>query len=118
MEFISEFFVSVSLFFQSVWDFLYQGAYEFMRDVFVILTKARIYAQIKIAIFSYDVASETVRQIFDEFDFTAQVQGAYSLIPSDVRDTLNFFGIPEALTIILSAVPTRMAMRFIPFIGR
>lgn len=118
MEFISDFFVNVSAFFQSIWDWIYIGIYDFVKEVMVYLTKASMYSWIQIQLFAIDIAFEVVKDIFVDLGLTQAVQSAWSLIPENMRNTLSFFGIPEALTIIASAIPVRIAMRFIPFIGR
>lgn len=118
MEFISTFFVHVSEFFQSARDWLYLGIYDFVKEVMVYATKASLYAWIQVQLFAIDVAFQVVSDIFIDIGLTQQVQNAWMLIPQNIRDTLSFFGVPESLTIIGSAIPARIAMRFIPFIGR
>ncbi|TBW03706.1 DUF2523 domain-containing protein [Azotobacter chroococcum] len=118
LSFISDFFVSVSQFFQSIWDFLWVGIYDFVKEVMAYATKAAIYTYIQISIFLVDVAYEVVQDILVDLNVAAQVESAYNSIPGQMRNTLAFFGVPEALTVIFSAVPTRMAMKFVPFIGR
>ena len=77
-----------------------------------------IYAYFQSMIFAAEIGYDVVQDIFLDLGITQEVQNAYSSIPDDMRATLAFFRIPEALTIIFSAVPTRWAMKFIPFIGR
>lgn len=118
LSFISNFFVNVSHFFQAIWDFICSGIYDFTKEVMVYLTKVSIHAYIQGTLFLVDVAYEVVQDILADLNITSQVQNAYNSIPSEIRSTLSFFGVPEALTIIFSAVPTRWAMKFVPFIGR
>lgn len=118
LSFISEFFVNVSQFFQAAWDFIASGIYDFTKETMVFLTKVAIYSYIETSIFLVDVAYEVVQDIFVDLGIASQVQSAYSTIPGEIQNTLAFFGVPEALTIIFSAVPTRWAMKFVPFIGR
>lgn len=118
MDFISDFFVNVSMFFQSVWDWMYVGIYDFVKEVMVYLTKASMYTWIQIQLFAIDVGFQVVQDIFVELGVTQQVQNAWNMVPENMRNTLTFFGIPQALTIIGTAIPARIAMRFIPFIGR
>lgn len=116
--FITDWFEQVNVFFQSAWDWLYYGIYDFVKETFVLLTKVMIYSAIQTAIFTAEVAYEAVQDISADLGVTQQAQAAYNSIPAQMRSTLDFFGIPQALTIILSAIPTRLAMRFVPFIGR
>lgn len=117
-SFITDFFDSINQFLQYAWDWLAIGIYEFVKECFVVMTKASIYAFIQGTIFLVDVAAEVVGDISADLGVTDAAQSAYNSIPSDMRATLDFFGVPQALTIILAAIPTRMVMRFIPFIGR
>lgn len=94
------------------------GVYDFTVEVFSVLTKVIIYSYIQGLIFSYDVASDVVQDLSSDWGLTQQISSAYSAVPSKTRQILGFFGIPEALTIIASAVPVRLAMKFIPFFGR
>ncbi|MFC2974075.1 DUF2523 family protein [Azotobacter bryophylli] len=118
LSFISDFFVNVSQFFQAAWDFIASGIYDFVKETMVFLTKVAIYSYIETSIFLVDVAYEVVQDIFVDLGIAAQVQSAYGTIPGEIQNALAFFGVPEALTIIFSAVPTRWAMKFVPFIGR
>jgi len=118
LSFISDFFVNVSHFFQAAWDFIASGIYDFVKETMVFLTKVAMYSYIETSIFLVDVAYEVVQDILVDLNIASQVQAAYNSIPGQFQNTLAFFGVPEALTIIFSAVPTRMAMKFVPFIGR
>ncbi|MOA36276.1 hypothetical protein D3C78_1577890 [compost metagenome] len=70
------------------------------------------------SLFLVDVAYEVVMDILADLNIAQYVESAYSSIPQAMRSVLEFFGIPQALTIIFAAIPTRLAMRFVPFIGR
>lgn len=118
MEFISNFFVHVSEFFQDIWNWMYLGVYEFAVELMAYATKAAMYTWLQIQLFAIDVAYEVVNDLFQDFGIAQQVQSAWMMVPDQMRSTLSFFGIPQALTIIVSAIPARLAMKFIPFIGR
>jgi len=105
-------------FFQSVWDWLYQGIYDFVKDAFVLATKMMIYGYIQGMIFLLEVSYEVFASIMDEIGVSKQVEEMYSSLDADLRSALGFFGIPDALNIIVSAIGTRWTMKFIPFIGR
>lgn len=117
-SFITDFFTGMNGFTQDMWNWFYQGMYDFTKEVMVAMTKAMIYAYFSSMIFAAEIAYEVVQDIVQGLGITQQIQSAYSTIPEDMRNTLAFFRIPEALTIIFSAIPTKMAMKFVPFIGR
>lgn len=118
LSWIGVFFEQVAIFLQSAWDWIRQGIYEFTQEAFVVATKAAIYSYIQLCLFLIDVAFEVVQEIMADLNLSQYVESAYSAIPQSMRSTLEFFGIPQALTIIFAAIPTRLVMRFVPFIGR
>lgn len=115
---IGDFFNNIQLFFQDIWQFVYSGIYDFVKEAFVVVTKLMIYAYFQSLIFCIDIAHDVVQDLLAETGVTQHVQQAYSNIPADIRQMLAFFNIPQGLTLIFSAIPTRWAMKFIPFIGR
>lgn len=117
-EMISSFFDQVTNFIEFVWYWFATGIYTIAKELLVAGTKIMIYSAIQMAIFSADIASEVVRDISADLHVTQYAQNAYNQIPQNYRNTLDFFGVPQALTIILTAIPTKIVMRFIPFVGR
>ncbi len=115
---IGDFFNNVQMFFQDIWQFFYTGMYDFVKEIFVVLTKVMIYAYFQSLIFCIDIAYDVVQDILAETGVTQAIQQAYNNIPPDIRSMLSFFNIPQGLSLIFSAIPTRWAMKFIPFIGR
>lgn len=105
-------------FFQSVWYWLYQGIYDFVKEAFVLATKMAIYGYIQGMIFLMEVSYEVFASIMDEIGVSQQIESMYSSLDGDIRAALGFFGIPDALNIIVSAIGTRWTMKFVPFIGR
>lgn len=105
-------------FLQSIWDWLYVGIYDFVKSAFVLLTKMAINAYFTVAIFSADVGYEVFSSLMNDIGVSDAVQSSYNSLDGKLRAALSFFGIPDALNIIVSAIGTRFAMRFIPFIGR
>lgn len=118
MEWIAEFFNNIQTFSQDVWDWLYIGIYDFFKALLVTATKAMIYAYLQGLLICMDVAYTVVQELLQETGVVAQVQNAYNLIPANVRGYLSFFNIPQGLTLIFTAIPTRLAMKFVPFFGR
>ena len=61
-----------------------------------------------------DVAYEVVQELLRESGVTELVKSAWASIPGNIQSMLAFFKIPQGLTLIFSAIPTRWAMKFIP----
>lgn len=105
---------NVTHFFQAQWDFMDSGIYEFIKSLLVVVTKAAIWTAIQVKIISIDIAYTVVQEVLQDSGVTALVKSSWASIPGDMQSTLAFFKIPQGLTLILSAIPTKWAMRFIP----
>ncbi|WP_454255713.1 DUF2523 family protein [Pseudomonas sp. Marseille-Q8238] len=105
-------------FFQYIWDFITTGVYDFFKDSLVVLTKAALWSWYKIQILALEVAYKAAQEIVSDLGVTQFVRQRYAGIPGNVATTLEFFGVPQALNILFSALSTRFMLRFVPFIGR
>jgi len=105
---------STTHFFQAQWDFMDSGIYEFVKSLLVVITKASIWTAIQFKIVMIDVAYEVVQEVITDSGAAQLVSSAWASIPADVQSTLAFFKIPQGLTLLFSAIPTRWAMRFVP----
>lgn len=76
-----------------------------------------IHAYFTGVIFAADIGYEVFSSFMKDIGVSQAVQSSYSSLDGRLRAVLSFFGVPEALNIIFSAIGTRFAMRFIPFIG-
>lgn len=118
MEWLSGFLDQIILFFQSIWDFMARGIYDFFKDALVVATKAAIYAYFSSLIILLDVSFTVARDLISSLGLSQAIQSGFNSLPQQVSSALSFFGIPQALNILFSALTTRFAMRFVPFIGR
>ncbi|WP_443691452.1 DUF2523 family protein [Pseudomonas sp.] len=114
LGFIADWFTSANTFFQYVWTFLSSGIFDFVKTVLVFFSKMLIYSFVEFKLFMLDIAYSVVQEIMQETGITLLVTSAWSSIPANVQQTLAFFNIPQGLTLIFSAIPTRWAMKFIP----
>lgn len=111
-------FSSIADFFNFVWDWMTNGIYDFAQSFLVVLTKAAIYSYFQITLFTFDIAYTVVQEIMQDVGIVDLVKSAYSSIPGDVQSMLSFFNVPQGLTLIFSAIPTRWTMKFIPGLGK
>ncbi len=118
LEWLGGFLDQIIVFFQWVWDFLTVGIYTFIKDGLVLLTKAAMYSWFQIQLLALEVAYEAAQDVMADLGVAEAVRQRYGDLPGDVASTLSFFGIPQALNIIFSALSTRFALKFVPFIGR
>lgn len=117
ISFIADWFNGVTPFFNDLWEFFNSGIYQFFKDALVVVTKALIYAALQAKIMCINVGYEVISEIVQESGLAALVKSAWGSIPGNVQGTLAFFKVPQGLTLIFSAIPTRWAMKFVPGIG-
>jgi hypothetical protein len=117
LGFIADWFTNVNTFFQAAWTFMASGIYDFVKTILELLTKSAIYSFFEFKIFMLDIGYTVVQGIMQETGITALVTSAWSSVPAEMQQLLAFFNIPQGLTLIFSAIPTRWAMKFIPGIG-
>lgn len=115
---LGPFFNGITAFMLAIWTFFTSGIYDFFVAALVIATKASIYSYLQFTLFSLDIAYTVVQEILQESGVTALVKSSWASIPGDIQSTLAFFNVPQGLTLIFSAIPTKWAMKFIPFIGK
>lgn len=118
MDWLAGYLDQVTVFFQYVWNFLSSGIYDFVKDGMVLLTKGAVYAWFQIQVFALEVSYEAAQGIVSDLGVADAVRQRYAGLPADVVSALSFFGIPQALNIIFSALSTRFVLRFVPFFGR
>ncbi len=118
MEWLTGFLDQIIAFFQYVWDFLAEGIYDLVKELLVIATKAAIYSYLKTQVFVLEISYKAAQQLVGSIGLAPRIQQMYNGLPAEVLATLAFFGIPQALNILFSALSTRFVMRFIPFVGR
>lgn len=114
LSWLAEWLNSANTFFQDIWDFMSSGIYQFFKDALVILTKAMIYSYLQFKILMLDIAVTVVKELAEESGVVELVKRAWGRIPGDMQSMLGFFKIPQGLTLIFGAIPTRWAMKFIP----
>jgi len=118
MEWVSGALDQVFTFFQFIWDFFSNGIYTFFKDAMVVATKASVYAWFKIQLFALEVAFKAAQGIVTDLGVSSAVKRYWGGLPGDVADALSFFGVPQALNILFSALSTRFVLRFVPVVGR
>ncbi|MBV7564160.1 DUF2523 family protein [Pseudomonas sp. sia0905] len=117
-DWIAGFLDQIILFFQWIWDFFTQGIYEFVKDGMVILTKAAMYSFLQMQLIALEIAYEAAQGVISDLGIASAVRERYGQLPGELTSALSFFGVPQALNILFSALSTRFMLRFVPFIGR
>lgn len=108
----------VMQFFQAAWDFITSGIYEFTKEALKAATKVVIYSYLQGLLMAIEVAYEVFDELMAGLGVTQAISSYWGSVDSKVRNFVSFFGIPDAINMLTSAIGTRFVMRFIPFIGR
>lgn len=117
-DWLTGFLDQIILFFQWIWNFLTSGIYEFVKESMVVLTKAAMYSFFQMQLFALEIAYEAAQDVVSDLGVADAVRNQYGQLPGDLTAVLSFFGVPQALNILFSALSTRFMLRFVPFIGR
>ena len=54
------------------------------------------------------------QSVLEDLALGTKINESLALLPSNVREALNFFKVPEAMTNIITAGVTRLVMRLTP----
>jgi hypothetical protein len=107
---------SVTNFFTALWDWLWDGLYDFAVWAFAGLVEYLTLASIEFAIWAVGFAWDVAKQILQDLNFSAYLASAWGALPGNVAGLLTICRVPEVLTILASAVVTKYVLRFIPFV--
>lgn len=101
-------------FLESIATFFQVGIYEFFQEAFkyfaVTLTVWYIEMQIWGLTFAWEVAST----VLSTLNISHQIATAMSGLPSQVSQGAQFFRVPEAINLLLTAGVTRLVISLIP----
>lgn len=115
---IFPFYDQVIDFFNAIFDFINSGIYTFFKEIFKYLTKVAIYSYLQGQLFLLQVSYEVAQELMQSFGVASFIEQSYNSLSADVARALAFFGIPQAINILLSGLSTRFAMKFVPLFGR
>lgn len=98
---------------QTLVDFIKNGIYQFIVDVFAYIIvwwhKLKLMSLIFMVQFSWDIAS----QIMQDLNITGFLNSMYAHLDNQILGVMLYFRIPEALNTILNAYLTRYIFRFL-----
>lgn len=101
-------------FLQSISDFFTTGIFQFFSDLWAYSVTQLIILYFKIQLEALKFSWGIAQGVISGMGVNNLIQNSWSGIPVDVQATLNFFRIPEAVNLLISAVVTRFVMSVIP----
>lgn len=114
MEWIATWFNEVTTFFQASWDFINSGIYTLCKDLLKVAVESYVYGLVKFKLFCLKLAYDVVVDLVQDSGAAAVIQTAWGGMTGDMQATLAFFNVPQGLSLIFAAFPTKFVMRFIP----
>ena len=103
-------------FFNWLYNFFVVGIYDLLVDAFAYFVEISTIASLKLAILSVTFAWDVAQSILTDLNLSAFIQQAWDSFDSQTLQTIQFFKVPEAINIVMSAAVTRYVMNFIPFV--
>lgn len=101
-------------FLQSISDFVTTGIYTFFEEAAKYGITTLLIWWVKAQIWGITFAWEIGQSVLSAFNVAGKVASAFAGLPGDVSAGINFFRIPEAINILLSAGATRFVMNMVP----
>lgn len=101
-------------FLQSISDFFTSGIYSFVEEAAKYLIETAIIWWIKTQIWGLTFAWEIAQGVLTSLNVSQHIAAGMSSLSSEVVAAINFFRVPEAINILLTAGVTRMVMSLIP----
>lgn len=98
--------------------FFEDDIYQFFVDAFAYLVEQLTLGSIKFMIWSMQFGWDVAEQIILDLGLNDKLNQAWGLMDNDTISILSFFGIPEVVSILLSAIVTSYVLKFIPFSGK
>ena len=109
MEFINK----VIDFFNIIIDWFNEGIYQFFVDLFAQYVIWSTIATIEFKLWFVGFAWDVAQSILSQLQVFNELNAAFGSLDSDVLSVLNFFSIPHAISILLSAATTKFVLRFV-----
>lgn len=96
--------------------YYFQNFVDLFDDGVRILLKYGTYFTFWLAEQAVIVALEITTEFLESFDYSNNVDSAWSSIPAAPRQILTFLKIPECVNLVVAALGTRFTLKFVPFI--
>jgi len=113
-----DFFDSVVARLNSIYEFITSGIYDFFVDSFALLVEYLTVSSIKFTIWSMSFAWDVSKSIIEDLGISDTLNNAWSTLPGDTVSILSFFGVPDMVNMLVTAIITSYTLKFIPFSGK
>lgn len=98
--------------------FFKEDIYGFAHEAFAHFVEMSTLGMIEFTIWSVQFSWGVAKVIIIDLGLSNYLDQAWSMMGSDTISILAFFGIPEVVSILLTALITSYVLKFIPFSGK
>jgi hypothetical protein len=103
---------------RSIGEFFSEGIYQLIVDGFSYLIEILTLWSIQFTVWSSGFAWDIAKNIITDLGISDKLNQAWGIIPVDTVNILAFFGIPELISMLVTAIITSYVLKFIPFSGK
>jgi len=114
IEAIQRVYDAVLTFFQGIWDWITTGIYDFGVWAFAKLVEYLVWKSLEFKLWALDFGWDAAKVMLADLDFSNRMQSAFDLLPASSVAILNALGVPQCITLVVTAALTRFLLRFIP----
>lgn len=99
--------------FNQIQSFISDGIYQLLVDFTAWAIKKAVIASIKFKIWALGFAWDVAQEIIVDLNVNAYLNAAWGSLNASTLSMLQFFKVPEAIQMILSAGVTKFVFRFL-----
>lgn len=99
----------------AILSWLFEGIYHFFVQAFAYFIEVFTYIMILFTLWATEFAWDVASAIIVNTGINNVINTAFSFLPAQTRETLNFFRVLEAITLLITSLISKYVMRFIPF---
>lgn len=103
-------------FFSWLYEFLTTGIYNLLTDAFAYYVEVTTVTMLNTAIVATAFAWDVAQVIISDLNLSEFLESTWSNFDSQTIGIIQFFKVPEAFNLILSATVTRYVLNFVPFV--
>jgi hypothetical protein len=103
-------------FLQNLSDWFTSGIYSWFEEAMIYAMQSLMIFFIKMKLFGLRFAWGIAESVLTNLNVFSTIQTLWGSVPGDMYAMLNFFNVPKAVNLLLTAVGTRFVFRFIPFL--
>lgn len=103
-------------FLNAIYIWLTEGIYAFFTELVTWALKKYLIYYYETTKWGLEFAWGIAESLIDELNLSEDLMTAFSALPLSTQQILSFFKIPEFLNLMMSALGTRLVLKYVPFI--